>query len=67
MLCRNGGAINTNIIGLVTNGGFAEYIAVPQRNVFKIPDEMQWELSCEYTNNHFDTISCIKTSCVKDR
>src|SRR5215831_4629677 len=27
------------------NGGFAEYIAVPEKNVFKIPDNMQWELS----------------------
>jgi D-arabinose 1-dehydrogenase-like Zn-dependent alcohol dehydrogenase len=34
MLCRNGG-----IIGVVTNGGFAEYISVPDRNVFKIPEK----------------------------
>jgi D-arabinose 1-dehydrogenase-like Zn-dependent alcohol dehydrogenase len=40
MLCRNGG-----IIGVVTNGGFAEYISVPERNVFKIPDEMDWDLA----------------------
>ncbi|MFZ0511148.1 MAG: alcohol dehydrogenase catalytic domain-containing protein [Candidatus Nitrosopolaris sp.] len=39
MLCRNEG----KEIGLVTNGGFAEYIAVPEKNVFKIPNEMQWE------------------------
>ena len=39
MICRNGG-----LIGAITNGGFAEYIAVPERNVFKIPDEMSWEL-----------------------
>jgi len=38
MLCRNGG-----ILGVVTNGGFAEYISVPERNVFKIPDEMDWD------------------------
>jgi D-arabinose 1-dehydrogenase-like Zn-dependent alcohol dehydrogenase len=31
MLCRNGG-----IASAITNGGFAEYIAVPQRIVFKI-------------------------------
>ncbi|MBV9668700.1 MAG: alcohol dehydrogenase catalytic domain-containing protein, partial [Nitrososphaeraceae archaeon] len=31
MLCRNGG-----LIGIVTNGGFAEYISVPDKNVFKI-------------------------------
>jgi D-arabinose 1-dehydrogenase-like Zn-dependent alcohol dehydrogenase len=34
MLCKNGG-----IIGVVTNGGFAEYISVPDRNVFKIPEK----------------------------
>jgi NAD(P)-dependent dehydrogenase (short-subunit alcohol dehydrogenase family) len=32
MLCRNGG-----LIGAITNGGFAEYLEVPERNVFKIP------------------------------
>ena len=40
MLCRNGG-----LIGVITNGGFAEYIAVPENNVFKIPDNTQWELA----------------------
>jgi NADPH:quinone reductase-like Zn-dependent oxidoreductase len=40
MLCRNGG-----LIGVITNGGFAEYIAVPEKNAFKIPDDMQWELA----------------------
>jgi NADPH:quinone reductase-like Zn-dependent oxidoreductase len=40
MICRNGG-----LIGAITNGGFAEYIAVPERNVFKIPDEMDWNIA----------------------
>jgi NADPH:quinone reductase-like Zn-dependent oxidoreductase len=40
MICRNGG-----LIGTITNGGFAEYIAVPERNVFKIPDDMEWDLA----------------------
>ena len=40
MLCRNGG-----LIGIVTNGGFAEYISVPDKNVFKIPDDMSWDLA----------------------
>jgi NAD(P)-dependent dehydrogenase (short-subunit alcohol dehydrogenase family) len=31
MLCRNGG-----LIGAITNGGFAEYIEVHERNFFKI-------------------------------
>ena len=40
MICRNGGSIS-----IITNGGFAEYIAVPHRNVFKIPDDMDWDLA----------------------
>jgi NADPH:quinone reductase-like Zn-dependent oxidoreductase len=40
MICRNGG-----LIGAITNGGFAEYIAVPQKNVFKIPDNIDWDLA----------------------
>jgi NADPH:quinone reductase-like Zn-dependent oxidoreductase len=40
MLCRNGG-----LLSLVSNGGFAEYIAVPEKSAFKIPDDMQWELA----------------------
>jgi len=40
MICRNGG-----LIGAITNGGFAEYISVPERNVFKVPDKMDWEIA----------------------
>ena len=40
MICRNGG-----LIGAITNGGFAEYISVPERNVFKIPDGLDWDIA----------------------
>jgi NADPH:quinone reductase-like Zn-dependent oxidoreductase len=40
MLCRNGG-----IIGIVTNGAFAEYAAVPANCVFPIPDDLSWEIA----------------------
>jgi NADPH:quinone reductase-like Zn-dependent oxidoreductase len=40
MICRNGG-----LIGAITNGGFAEYIVVPERNVFKIPDDLDWDIA----------------------
>ena len=40
MICRNGG-----LVGVVTNGGLAEYIAVPQKNVFKIPKDVNWNLA----------------------
>jgi NADPH:quinone reductase-like Zn-dependent oxidoreductase len=40
MLCRNGG-----LIGVNTNGGFAEYIVASERNVFKIPDDVEWDVA----------------------
>ena len=40
MICRNGG-----LIGAITNGGFAEYMAVPERNIFKIPDDLDWNIA----------------------
>ena len=40
MICRNGG-----LIGAITNGGFAEYISVHERNVFKIPDDLNWDIA----------------------
>src|ERR671931_2030331 len=39
MICRNGG-----LIGAITNGGLAEYISVPGTNVFKVPNELSWDL-----------------------
>ena len=36
MLCRNGG-----YLAVVTNGGFADYISVPERNAFKISDDIE--------------------------
>ena len=40
MCCRNAG-----ILGVITNGGFAEYISAPEKNVFKIPDNVQWDVA----------------------
>jgi NADPH:quinone reductase-like Zn-dependent oxidoreductase len=40
MLCRSGG-----IVSATTNGGFAEYIVVPQRNVLKIPNDIDWDIA----------------------
>ena len=40
MICRNGG-----LIGAITNGGFAEYISVPEKNVFKVPDDLNWDVA----------------------
>jgi NADPH:quinone reductase-like Zn-dependent oxidoreductase len=38
--CRNAGAIP-----ITANGGFAEYVAVPQQNVFKLPDDISWDVA----------------------
>jgi len=40
MCCRNAG-----ILGVITNGGFAEYISASEKNVFKIPDSVQWDVA----------------------
>ena len=40
MLCRNAG-----ILGVNTNGGFADYISVSGKNVFKTPDNVQWDVA----------------------
>jgi len=51
MICRNGG-----LIGAITNGSFAEYIEVPERNVFKIPyyidSDLAASLACLTTPYH---------------
>jgi D-arabinose 1-dehydrogenase-like Zn-dependent alcohol dehydrogenase len=40
MLCRNAG-----ILGVITNGGFADYISASEKNVFKIPDNIQCDVA----------------------
>ena len=40
MLCRNAG-----ILGVITNGGFADYISAAEKNVFKIPDNVSWDVA----------------------
>jgi NADPH:quinone reductase-like Zn-dependent oxidoreductase len=40
MLCKNAG-----ILGVNTNGGFADYISASEKNVFKIPDNVQWDVA----------------------
>lgn len=40
MLCRKGG-----LVGVTTNGGFAEYFCINYRNILKIPDSLDWDLA----------------------
>jgi NADPH:quinone reductase-like Zn-dependent oxidoreductase len=60
MLCRNGG-----LLSLVTNGGFAEYIAVPEKSAFKIPDEMQWELAASIPVTTLTPYHALKQAALK--
>lgn len=44
--CRKGETnlcMNPNLIGFHSNGGFAEYASVPEKNCHLIPDGMSWE------------------------
>src|SRR5215210_1041296 len=60
MLCRNGG-----LIGAITNGGFAEYIAVPERNVFKIPDELEWDVAASLPVTSLTPYHALKEASLK--
>src|ERR687892_1397411 len=60
MICRNGG-----LIGAITNGGFAEFIAVPERNVFKIPDDMDWDLAASLPVTSLTPYHALKEASLK--
>jgi D-arabinose 1-dehydrogenase-like Zn-dependent alcohol dehydrogenase len=60
MLCRNGG-----IVGVVTNGGFAEYIAVPERNAFKITDDTEWDMAASLAVTSITPYHALKEASLK--
>jgi len=60
MICRNGG-----LIGVITNGGFAKYISVPAKNVFKIPDDMNWELAASLPVTSLTPYHALKEATLK--
>src|ERR687885_148671 len=60
MICRNGG-----LIGAITNGGFAEYIAVPERNVFKIPHDIDWDLAASLPVTSLTPYHALKEASLK--
>ena len=60
MLCKNGG-----LISVVSNGGFAEYIAVPQQNVFKIPDDMGWDMAASLSVTALTPFHALKEASLK--
>ena len=60
MICRNGG-----LIGVVTNGGFAEYISVPARNVFKIPQDIGWDIAASLPVTSLTPYHALKEASLK--
>jgi D-arabinose 1-dehydrogenase-like Zn-dependent alcohol dehydrogenase len=60
MLCRNGG-----IIGVNTNGGFADYIAISEKNVFKIPDNVEWDVAASLATTTITPYHALKEASLK--
>ena len=60
MICRNGG-----LIGVVTNGGFAEYISVPARNIFKIPQDICWDIAASLPVTSLTPYHALKEASLK--
>ncbi|BAB67719.1 alcohol dehydrogenase catalytic domain-containing protein [Sulfurisphaera tokodaii] len=59
-LCRNGGRI-----GVDANGGWAEYIAVEEKYVFKLPSEFSWELGSSMTVSALTAYHALKEANLK--
>lgn len=43
MLCRS--KVGDGLIGVNTNGGFAEYVSVPEKNLFIVPNNVEWDIA----------------------
>ena len=66
--CRNDmemHCINGGMIGLVTNGGYAEYIKVPDHNVIQIPDQISWEVASALPIAGLTALNAIEESRLK--
>jgi len=59
-ICRSGGRI-----GVDTNGGFAEYVAVEEKYVFKLPEDYSWELGASLTVAALTAYHALKEANVK--
>lgn len=60
MLCKNG-----RIIGFNTNGGFAEYISASEGNVFKIPDDTEWDVAASLATTTLTPYHALKEASLK--
>ena len=60
MVCRNDG-----LVSVITNGGFAEYISVPERNVFKISDNLDWDTAASLPITSLTPYHALKEASLK--
>jgi D-arabinose 1-dehydrogenase-like Zn-dependent alcohol dehydrogenase len=60
MLFRCGG-----IIGVNTNGGFAEYIVASEGNTLKISDDVESDVAASLATTTITPLSCVKRSLTK--
>jgi len=60
MLCRTGG-----IISVVNNGGFSEYVSIQETNVFKIPDNIDWNTAVSLPVSGLTAFHALKESQLK--
>ncbi|MCY0860342.1 MAG: alcohol dehydrogenase catalytic domain-containing protein [Sulfolobaceae archaeon] len=59
-LCRNGGRI-----GIDANGGWAEYISIEEKYVYKLPDNYCWEMGASFTVAALTAYHALKEANVK--
>jgi NADPH:quinone reductase-like Zn-dependent oxidoreductase len=53
------------LIGAIINGGFAEYISVSERNVFKIPDNLEWNTAASLPVTSLTPYHALKEASLK--
>lgn len=60
MLCINGG-----LIGVVSNGGFAQYLKTRAENIFVIPKDISWNMAASLSVNALTSYHCLNRSNLK--
>jgi len=50
---------------VITNGGFVQYVSVPEKNLIKISDEIIWEMAASLPVSALTSYHAIKESNIK--